>query len=255
MYEWLRAELDRVRWPGFHVVTSCRETLDNKLPPSYLAFVRQFGSAKLYRQSHHYQVGVLCPPETAELPEGAALCIGYWLSTDAYFKTSELAEGREVSVYEMQDGDLEDVAPDFATWLEACANEANEEYTKEERVRLEGGPDGFTAEEQAIVDARRKFSWQFLGAGEGNKLRLLVRNNSDRVLKALTLGIKAKGGVVEGVLPVDTREITPGSERIVEVDGYATLPSADAVVFDLPEPTPAERNRYSELATSGPMKR
>jgi hypothetical protein len=255
MYEWLRDELGRIRWPGFHVIEPCHSPLDPTLPPSYLAFAREFGFAKLYRWNSRYQVGVYCPPELAELPEGDALLMGHCSSNEAYFKVSELAEGKEAPVYERIDGALENMAFDFASWLRTGANDAREEYGRDEWARLERGPEPFTSEEQAILDARRHVSWTFLGKGTDNALRFSVHNRSDRRLKAFTLGIKHKDGNVQGRFSIDTSDIDPGQTRIVEVEGYATLPSEDAVVFDLPEPTPAERDRYAELATHGPLKR
>lgn len=255
MYEWLYEELRRIGWPDFHVVTPCRDPLDGSLPPSYLAFVRRFGSAKLYSAGDYHQIEVCCPPERSRLPDGEALRIGRWLSSDAYLMASELAEGREAAVYEMTDGEMDEVAGDFETWLEACAEEAREEYSSDDWKRLERGPDPFTSEERSILKARRKFSWKFLGAGPGDSLRFSVRNGSERFLKAITIGVKARGGVVEARLPIDTPDLAPGEERIVDVPGFATLPAEDAVAFDLPEPSPEQRDRYSELATRGPMKR
>jgi len=255
MYEWLKEQLDQIRWPDFHVIKPSREALDRNLPPSYLAFVQQYGAAKLYLLGNYYQIGVYSPPQWARLAVGEVLGIGYWLSTDAYFKTAELAEGREAPVYEMTDGELEEVASDFASWLEACALEAANEYQQDQWMRLQRGPDPFTPEEQSLIEARRKFSWKFVGAGPENSLRFSVRNGSDRILKALTVGVKARDGVVEAYLPIDTLDVLPGEERILDVPGYATLPAQDAVVFDVPEPTPAKRDQYAELATSGPMKR
>lgn len=255
MYEWLEQELKQVNWPGFHVMEVCRGPLDRNLPYSYLRFVRQFGTVKLYILGNYYQIGVYCPPQWTRLPEGDVLRIGYWLSSEAYFKTSELAEAQEVPVYEMIDGELEEAAPDFALWLEACAMEAKKGYTKDDWARLARGPEPFTPEEQSVVEARRKILWKFLGPGSNNSLRFSVRNGSNRFIKALTVGVKAKDGVIEAHLPIDTSGVAPGEERILEVPGYATLPAEDVIVFDLPEPTPADKDLYAELATSGPMKR
>jgi len=255
MYEWLNEELQEIGWPDFHVVTPCRQPPERNLPPSYLEFARRFGNAKLYLAGDYHQIEICCPPERAPIPGGEGLRVGRWLSSDAFFKPSELAEGREASVYEVTDGELEAVTDDFVSWLEACAAEAKEEYSEDDWQRLGQRPEAFTPDELSIVEARRKFAWTYLGGGPQNSLRFSIRNGSDRCIKALTVGVKARGGVIEARLPIDTPDLAPGEERIFEVPGYATLPSEDAVVFDLPDPTPENRDLYAELATRGPMRR
>lgn len=259
MYDWLEDELKRIRWPGFHDVTAGADAnaFDPKLPPSYQEFVRRFGAAKLYRQDGFYQIGVRCPPEPARVADGDALLIGHCASNDALMRVEDLAEGQEARIYELIDGELEDVAFNFGEWLEACASDAREDYSAEAWARLEQGPPAFTPDETAIVEARKRFSWEFLGAGTGlrNALRFKIRNGSNRTLRSITIGVRHRQGVVEARLPIDVSSIPPGNERIVDVPGYETLSPDDAVAFDLPDPTPAERDRYAELATSGPMKR
>lgn len=259
MYEWLEDELKRIRWPGFHVVVACTEAnaLDPRLPPSYLEFVRRFGSAKLYRRDRHYQLGVLCPPEPSSVDGNDVLLVGHCTENDVAMRVEDVARGQEARIYEVIDGALEEVAFEFSDWLEACASDAREDYTAEEWGTLEQGPPPFTPEEDAIVKARREFVWELLGAGTGpkNALRFKVRNSSNRSLKAFTIGVRHRQGEVEARLPIDVSAIAPGDEKIVDVPGYVTLPADEVVAFDLPEPTPAERDLYAELATAGPMKR
>ncbi|MBS0168374.1 MAG: SMI1/KNR4 family protein [Nitrospira sp.] len=259
MYEWLEEELRRVQWPKFHHVSKAgaRELIDPTLPASYREFVKKFGAAKLYRRNDHYQIGVLYPPELVRIAGSNALLVGYSIGIDVFFRMEDLAEGQEARIYELIDGNLEEVAFDFRDWLETCATDARDEYSSSDWARIEAGPQPFTRNEKAIIEARACFSVQLIGIGEQtpNTLRVKIRNGSDRFLQWLTIGVRHKDGVVEARLPVDVSSIKPGEERILDVPGYVTLSARDAVVFELPPPTPAERDLYSELATSGPMKR
>jgi hypothetical protein len=258
MYEWFADELRRIRWPGFHRLAPCPnlDALDPRLPPSYVAFIHEFGAGNLYLRDGYYQMGVKCPPEPIQTSEGECFVVGYTESIDVVFIASELAIGIEARLYDLIDGVPEEVAFDFASWLEISANDVREEYSKEEWLQLERGPTPFDESELAIVKARRAFTSELLGAGRGpHDLRVRIRNGSDRVLPWLTVGVRHREGVVQGGVPIDVSSIRPGEEKLVDVPGYLTLEPEDAVLIDLPEPTPATRNEYSELATSGPMKR
>jgi hypothetical protein len=254
MYEWLDDELTRIRWPGFHELHPCAvpDQLDCRLPPSFLAFARRYGAAKLYLRDKYYQLGVLCPPELVG-SEQELLMIGFIGESEAVLRIDELVAGREARVYELVEGVPEEVAFDFSSWLEICAADCREEYGTDEWARLERGPDPFTADEEAIVEARKRFSWDLVGGGADRGLRFRIRNGSDRTLPALTIGVRHKDGAVEARLPVDVSRIGPGEEQIVEVPGYATLEPQDALAFELPAPTPATRDAYAELARTGPM--
>ena len=58
MYQWLETETGAIETKKFHVIegnqaggiSPLSEELASSLPPSYLAFITQFGGAKLYRE-------------------------------------------------------------------------------------------------------------------------------------------------------------------------------------------------------------
>lgn len=253
--DWLDDELARVTWKGFHVVRPYTGPLREDLPPSYAALAARVGAARLYLSGRTHQIMIVCPPEEDLVGDVPVLRVGVANDSDAYLVVSELAAGRDVRVYEAFDGELEPTGPTFGGWLAACADEARREYSADDWARLERGPEPFTAEELALLEARRKLEWRFTGGGPEGTLRFVIRNRSSRRVKALTVGVRAKGGDIEARLPIDTSNVAPGAEATIDVDGYATLPADEAEVYALPEPTPSERDDYAELATSGPMKR
>lgn len=191
--DWLDDELARVTWKGFHVVRPYTGPLREDLPPSYAALAARVGAARLYLSGRTHQIMIVCPPEEDLVGDVPVLRVGVANDSDAYLVVSELAAGRDVRVYEAFDGELEPTGPTFGGWLAACADEARREYSADDWARLERGPEPFTAEELALLEARRKLEWRFTGGGPEGTLRFVIRNRSSRRVKALTVGVRAKG--------------------------------------------------------------
>ncbi len=252
MYGWLGEELARIRWRGFHKVdpTAAARLADSRLPPSYLEFVRCFGAARLYRRRDMAQVGVRCPPERVIVQGTAVLCVGHFWFDGAHFIEADLVPGKECPVLELFQGELDPVADSFGEWLELRCASAREKYGPAEWAKLEAGAPAFTDLERAIVAARKRFASKYLGPDDSGRLRIQVRNGSDRTLPALTIGVKSKRGTIRGLMSLDVSTVAPDEERVVVVKGYDTLPPEDVELVDPGDPQPEDRELFVELSAA-----
>ncbi len=280
MYEWLTEEIRSIQSRRFHVfepVSSAElEYRDNRsvlpLPPSFKAFLEQFGRAKLYLDADDVPKVAVYPlsPHRRILldPGGVFVELGYFKAQSVYFQIESSAVGAKVfnltALRVVEEGArFEDhawtatprtVADDFEIWLKTVCVRARSEYSKAGWQRVLSGPRPFTAKEQAIVDARRKFRWRVVGhTPEGNML-FEVSNGSDRVLPFLSVGVRGKGGIkLEGGVWLRTAGIQPGQTAVLEQDCYRKQLSPDEVeVFELPDPIPEKKERYWEFKAIGP---
>lgn len=110
------------------------------------------------------------------------------------------------------------------------------------------GPAPFSAAEQAIIEARRLFRWNFVGlAGDGD-VQVSVTNDSVMRLPFYSLGVRANGGGFSGRLWLPIGDLPPGSSRILERECYKrNLPRNAIELYTLPDPSPEERDDYWEF--------
>lgn len=258
MFDWLEDEMARIKTNKFHVVdgplpAEQRELVEQAelpVPPSYKQFVIQFGNAKLYRQGNVYLVQVFAVPADAQSEDGEALL--YFGRTDmalAYFKESLLVPGAESPVFEWRHGQgLQQTANGFEGWLKAKCEAARKLFKKKQWEAIEKGPPPFTEQEQAVVDARRKFRWRVVGVADNGDLQFEVHNGSDMVLPFLSIGVRGKNGKVDGGVWLPVSSVLPGQTRVVEKDCYKDLIPPDEVnAFEQPDPEPEDRDRYWEF--------
>ncbi len=252
-YKWLRDELGTIRTRDFHVVEgptgAALRTLNNpELPASYREFVKDFGKAKLYKQKGGYSVGVLEIPEEGRDPDGSALlCLGHYGPARAYLRHSELNEGREPPIYEWGQAGLKKVADSFEEWLNTRSAAARKRFTKRDWERVLKGPVPFTEDEKARVEARRAFKWRVLGPTDSGKVRFEVRNESDRVLPYLTIGVRG-GPNFEGAIWLPIAHVPPGVTALIEREVYSKQLNPDQVeFFDPGDPRPEDRDDYWEF--------
>jgi hypothetical protein len=258
MFDWLIDEMERVKTRNFYVVdeelsVDRRELFHNSevlLPPSYQEFVIQFGNAKLYHSGNIYLVEVYSFPSKIEMDDGDSLL--HFGRTDlalAYFKESLLVSGSESPVFEWsKHKGLHKTVNGFEKWLEIKCKASRKLFTKKQWKAIEEGPPPFTAQEQAIVQARRKFHWRVIGISKNGDLQFEVHNGSDLLLPFLSIGVRGKHGQVDGGIWLPTSSVLPGKTGIIEKGCYKNLlPPEDVEVFEKPDPEPEDRDRYWEF--------
>src|ERR1700694_2892039 len=209
MYDWLENELVEIKTNKFHRVEK-QEKKNNFweldwshsiFPPSYLSFMYEFGNASLYRKGSGYQIGVFAPPKSMKTKDGEDLLyFGYFDGERAYFRWSLLTPNKETPIFEWDEDHLEQVADDFQEWLMKRSTEVHKKYTNKEWQQILRGPLPFTDKEQAIVEARKHFTWQEVGFAENGDVRILVKNSSNTVLAYYSLGLRSKAGLLKGGL-------------------------------------------------------
>ncbi len=127
------------------------------------------------------------------------------------------------------------------------------QYEKREWEAIENGPPPFTQEEQAVVEARKRFRWRVVGISPNGDLRFEVHNGSDMVLPYLFLGVRGtlrppNTGPLHGGARLPVGPVRPGSTAIIEYECYKKLVAPENVeVFDLPDPGPEDREYYWEF--------
>jgi hypothetical protein len=259
VFEWLEQELAAIRTKRFHIVDGPASdefraaVLGSRLPapPSYVAFVLRFRNAQLYRMTELdlYWMRVFAAPHDVESRAGEPLLyIGGYDQGCAYLKEETLRRGGEAPIFESTQAGVRKAAESFEEWLTARATRARRRYRRKEWAEVLRGPPPFTAEERAVVDARRQFTWRVVGVAPSGEVLYEVTNGSNRHLPFLSIGIRGKVGNLEGGvwLPVD--HIAPGQTAVVAKDTYRNLlDPSDVEAYPLPDPDPEERARYWEF--------
>jgi hypothetical protein len=262
MFDWLVDEMERINTRKFHDVDKAlsvdrRELFQNSeisLPPSYQEFVIQFGNAKLYHSGNIYLVQVYSFPSKIEMEDGDSLLhFGRTDLAPAYFKESLLVSGSESPVFEWSNHKgLHKTVSGFEKWLEVKCKASRKLFSKKQWKAIEEGPPPFTAQEEAIVQARRKFHWRVIGISKNGDLQFEVHNGSDLLLPFLSIGVRGKHGqVVDGGIYLPTSSVLPDQTCIIEKGCYKKLlPPEDIEVFEEPDPEPEDRDRYWEFRVS-----
>jgi hypothetical protein len=93
-------------------------------------------------------------------------------------------------------------------------------YKRREWAEVLRGPPPFTAEELAVVQARRQFSWRLVGVTSSGAVMYEVTNVSDRHLPFLSIGIRGKVGNLQGGVWLTVGHIAPGQTAAVAKDTY-----------------------------------
>lgn len=259
MFEWLVEEMATVKTPYFYKVegpvpADLREAIEQSpiaVPPSYKDFVIRFGNVKLYRYSSQYELHVYAAPREAESESGEPLLnfakTGLGL---AYFKESLLVPGGESPVFEWNGPEFgwRCAAKGFEEWLIKKCRAARKGFKKKEWEAILAGPAPFTEQEQAIVDARKHFTWRVVGVTDNGKLQFEVHNGSRLVLPYLSVGIRHKGGAAFGGVKVPVSTILPGQTAIIEHHCYKESHDPHLIeAFPQPDPEPALRDLYWEF--------
>jgi hypothetical protein len=267
VFEWLAEEMARIKTRKFHLADGpaspeFREAVEGSgfpVPPSYRQFVLQFGNAKLYRRVNHYNsyylVEVYAAPREAVSNDGERLLeFGRTHTSLAYFKDSPILEGEESPVFEWRhEQGVRQTANGFLEWLGAKCSSVRKHYKKKEWEAIENGPQPFTEEEQAVVEARKRFRWRIVGIAPNGDLRFEVHNGSIMRLPYLFVGVRGrlrppKSGPLDGGARLPVGSIGPGDTRIIEYGSYKDFVAPEDIeVFDLPDPGPEDREYYWEF--------
>jgi hypothetical protein len=220
MYDWFEQMLTEVRTPRFFAVdgpaqADLRAAIASDelgLPDSYKQFVLQFGGAKLFHRGNGYLIEVFGGPRRIRV-EGIGNLIQFGRTdlAPSYFVEDELSEGKECPVYEFdKEQGLHQVAEGFGSWLRETCRSARSLYDAKSWAQVRLGAAPFTAEELAIVEARKRFLWRVIGINPENEVLFEVTNNSSRTLPYLSIGIRRRGefladGPLLGIVWIPTR--------------------------------------------------
>lgn len=256
MFEWLEHELAVIKTPEFHLVDGPADPKLEEavvgstlpLPAAYKDFVRRFGNAKLYRRApSSYLIHVFAGPRETTLLDGTPIYhIGFNDGAIVYVKPA--SEGHEGSIFEFELNAEDRVSDDFETWLAASCAHVRGRYGKEKWEEILRGPEPFGPDELEVIEARRRIRWRVVGIdGAGNHV-LEVLNGSDRVLPVLTVGVRSRDHRLNGAVWLSIGHIGPGASASLHVDCYKDLVRPGEIeVFDMPDPTPIDREQYREL--------
>lgn len=259
MFEWLEQELAAIRTKRFHVVDGPASddlraaVLDSPLPapPSYVDFVLRFGNTKLYRMTglDLYWIRVFAVPQEVESRAGEPLLyVAGYDESCAYFREKTLRRGAEAPIFESTRAGIRKAADSFEEWLTARAARARRRYPRKEWAEVLRGPPPFTAEERAVVEARRLFTWRLVGVAPSGEVLYEVTNGSDRCLPFLSIGIRGRTGDLRGGVWLPVGHVAPGQTAVVAKDTYrGLLDPSDVEAFPFPDPEPEERARYWEF--------
>jgi hypothetical protein len=258
MFEWLQEEMAVVNTPKFYLVDGAlppgtRKAMERSkvpVPPSYKAFVLQFGNAHLYRKGSGYLVRVFAAPREVVCDRGQPLL--HFGRTDlalAYFKESLLVRGGESPVFEWRHGGgMRKAADGFEEWLiKSCAS-ARKRFSKRGWEALVTGPAPFNEREKAIAEARKRFRWRVLDIAKNGDLVFEVHNGAEISLPYLSVGVRKKNGEVIGGVWLPVSSIAPGQTGTIQKGCYKERHAPETIeVFQQPDPGPEDRDVYWEF--------
>jgi hypothetical protein len=165
---------------------------------------------------------------------------GYWLEGNAYFIQDESG------VYTIYGNRPKQIGCDFESWLRKAFAKAKKHYTKAEWKLIQQPPKPFTSEEQRIVDAITRYRFKLVGPAPNGDAIIEVYNGSSESLNWVEVGIKAKK--LEGAVQLDVHDIKPGETKVVARECYKDqVPATEIMLFNLPPPTPEDRDVFKEL--------
>jgi hypothetical protein len=264
MYQWLKEELESIKTPHFHQVEGPASpdfrnaVLESPIPvpPSYKQFVLEFGNTKLYRSGSTYGIQVYAAPRKVQLPHGEPLL--NFGRTDlglVYFKESLLVPGQESPVFTWKGPECgwSTPAKGFEEWISKKCRSERKRFKKIQWQGILDGPAPFTPHEQAIVEARKRFTWRVIGIASNGDLQFEVHNGSSMILPFLSIGIRGKvrppsNSPLNGGIWLPVSSVLPGQTQVIQQDCYKEfVDPSDIQAFDEPDPEPALRDRYWEF--------
>lgn len=260
MFEWLEQEISAVKTCRFHVVdgpadAKLREAIvgtNFPMPSAYKEFVLKFGNAKLYRNARNdsYKMGVFAGPREAVLENGTPVYhIGFHDGASAYMKG--LSKSDAFQIFEFDSGLEEKVASGFEEWLSTRCATARSKYGKAKWADILRGPKPFDEKEKEIIEARRLMCWRVLEINADGDHIFEITNAGQRVLTALTIGVRSKDGRLNGAVRLNVANVSPGQTAQLQASCYKNLvPPQEIEIFALPEPKPEDRDYYWELKES-----
>lgn len=245
-FEWL-VQLDhQIQTPGFFEFQPWNGFMES-LPDDYQMFLNMFGTAKMFRQSLYYELGVHAP--VVEQVDGEKMVrIGHQDDATAYFFWDEMQDGiAEVVLFDGED--LDTTAMEFSDWLEHSAEMILEDYSTAAWQAILNGPEPFTLPELETLVARERIHCKFLRMEEGGSGVFGIKNTGKFTLAAYSIGVRDPGNRFESIFSLDISSIGPGKAGEVRYDlsNYLRL-SPKLEFFGLPRPEPATRHFYREFS-------
>jgi hypothetical protein len=257
MYEWLRYELSHVKYAGFFEVGSQCDlsTIRMAVPTSFAKFVEDFGEAKLYFKKGRFRIGILASPLEHHMPPFDGFVeIGWTVSSKVFFRVSEMNGDSEALVYEwFPKSGMTCTKVVFSEWLEKRAASIRRSSPRKVWLKYLEGPLPFTEEERLVLRARLLFSCDLVEAEPNARMKLRVRNGSDRTLPWLTVGVSLSRlgrfpAEIRTNMFVPTLEVAPMMVRDVFTPPDSEPIDPNSVkVFPLGNPSPRERDCFAEL--------
>jgi hypothetical protein len=260
MFDWLANEIATIKTRKFHIVDGpaaadlrrAIQTTKLAAPRSFKEFALRFGNAQLYRHDEIdlHSVRVYASMKATSTGQGEPLFeIGKYEDHFAYFKADLLSGEKESPVFEwiMPTGYLRKAADGFEAWLTRRCQAARKQYSKRRWAEIVAGPQPLTAEERAMLAARKKFKWKVVGIAKNGDVKFQVTNASKLVLPYLSIGLRGKT-IGEGGAFLPVGSIRPGQTKIVQFDCYKDVEPPDEIVaFAITDLGPEDRNHYWEF--------
>ena len=137
----------------------------------------------------------------------------------------------------------------FDLWLRDRCREIRSTYDDQSWRDMAEAPRPFTASEQAILEARRRFSVRVAPRQEGQGERdvaLIVRNESRMTLPQIS--VLKLGSNYQSIARIDTSQCLPGREHRIPLRAHLGQPECEYEL--LPDPLPEERDLYWELSST-----
>lgn len=217
-------------------VTDTELRVARALSSTYASFLGTYGAIQTFPRRRAYGLHVIAPRAIERV--GLHLNeIGNDDGTPIY-----LVHG---AVNIIVDDELEQIAPDFDTWIAESTERLRSQYKRAAWATIVNGAKPFTTKEQAIIDARRKFEVTVDGVEPDDRIRLRIHNGSERVLSRLTYGVRAPD--LLGALWLDVSKLNPRDTQTQVVDAYRAQADPRTIELVLDEPTPETRADFAEL--------
>lgn len=248
MFEWLSEELASIHTSKFHLIEGGDGLLQEAIRESelgladdYKTFVVKYGNSRFFRQSlFGYRLGVMAGPQRVN-QNSSAYRVGYDNGEPIHLRNDcEGVFGRNLK---------KPVADSFGSWFEGAYQRIKKkEYSNSDWIAIKEGPQAFDAREEAVVEARKKFTWNDVGLDEtGNRL-IEITNDSDIRIPCLTLGVRSRDGNLNGAVIVEVMGLSPRMTQVFAIDCYKQYYApVDLKLFDIPRPGPEDRDYLAEL--------
>lgn len=259
-FDWLADEISACGTRKFYLVdgplpTERRAAMENAhlpMPQSYKAFISRFGNANLYRKGSIYLVRIFAAPRCEMCKKEEFWQFGQTDFALAYFKESSLITGHESSVFEWRHSQgMRKAAGGFEEWLIKKCMAAKKRFNKKDWEAIKSGPPAFNALEKAIIEARKAFKWRVAGMADDGDILFEVYNGSRIILPYLSIGVRKVSGEQIGGIWIPISSVLPGQTITIRKACYKDRFSPEEIeIFDLPDPSPEERDLYWEFRES-----